>query len=111
MRRIAGRLLDIYENRNGGGNIFWILEKDGKRSSFYHRFPIKFFVYGTKIELYAILTFLKKQWKDEIILKKEERIHPFDGEVKLFLSVSTTSYFLHKKVAKSIQTFNPRIEL
>ena len=111
MRRITGQLLDIYENRQGGLNIFWVLEKTGKRSMFYHRMPIKFFVYGTDSELYKISMFLERQWNSVITLSKEEKIHPFDGEIKFFLSVSTTSYFLHKNIARDIQAFNPKIEL
>ena len=111
MQKNLGYLLDIYESEWRGVNAIWILDKDGKRSIFYHRILITFYVYGSVEELREIWKFLANEWGDQIQLGKVEKIHPFDGTIKPFLSVSTTSHRLHKTIARAVQTFNPAIEL
>ncbi|MEZ4909098.1 MAG: hypothetical protein R2771_15985 [Saprospiraceae bacterium] len=53
----------------------------------------------------------KKKWSSYVVLSKKEKTHPFDGESKDFLAVTTFSHALSKNIAKSVLSHNPGLEL
>lgn len=106
-----GHLIDLYEDPNGRGVIIWLIDKNGKRTKFFHRMPIPIYVDGPNELKRAIWKQLRDGSENPIHLEREIKIHPFDGLKRNLLAIYSSSTRVARQIGYQLEQRYPGIDL